>query len=354
MRTFLNCLWLLLCAWLVLPAAGAEVKINFSDYSQQDLANDFHPALAGGGEPGNWQIVMDDVPSAFTPLSTTGTQAMNHTPVLAQLAGDPTDERFPILVYDKETFKNFQLTTQFKIISGVAEQMAGIVFRYQNESNFYVIRASALGHNVRFYKVVNGIRGNLIGPGMNISTGVWHSLTIQCQGDQITCWLDSNLVMPPLTDETFNSGKIGFWTKSDSLTHFGDTSISYTPVVPTVQSVLQNVLEQQPRILNLRIYTLDKDGIPHIIASKVPSEVGNAGTQSEQGAINDGNIYFGRGKGTCAVTMPLSDRNGVPIAAVRVQWKTFPGETKETAVSRARMVVQLIQAKVLSIQDLTQ
>ena len=37
-------------------------------------------------------------------------------------------------------------------------QMAGMVFRFQNASNFYVVRASALGHNVRFYKMVDGVR----------------------------------------------------------------------------------------------------------------------------------------------------------------------------------------------------
>ena len=34
--------------------------------------------------------------------------------------------------------------------------MAGLAFRFQNASNFYVVRASALGHNLRFYKMVNG------------------------------------------------------------------------------------------------------------------------------------------------------------------------------------------------------
>jgi Domain of Unknown Function (DUF1080) len=349
MRTLLFCLFLA----LVFPAAGAEIQINFGNTEYQGLTNDFQGALAGGGRPGNWQIVMDDVPSAFAPISSNA-PAMNHIPVLAQLDTDPTDERFPLLIYDKETFKDFAIKTQFKIVSGVVEQMAGIVFRFQNESNFYVVRVSALGHNLRFYKVVNGERGNLVGPSLDVSTGDWHSLAVQCEGNRIICWLDGNLVMPPLQDDTFTSGKIGFWTKSDSLTHFGDTSITYTPVVPMAQLLIQNILQQQPRILGLRIYTLEGNGMPHIIASKDKSEIGRAGTDAEKNAIENGSVSFGRGKGTCAVTMPLNDRNGDPIAAVRVQWKTFPGETQDTAVGRARALVQLIQAQILSSQDLTQ
>jgi hypothetical protein len=350
MRVFVFCF----CLGLVFPVTGAQININFGNTEYRGLTNDFHGALAGGGRPGNWQIVMDDVPSAFAPMSSNAPVRMNHIPVLAQLDTDATDERFPMLVYDKETFKNFQLKTQFKIVDGALEQMAGVVFRFENESNFYVVRVSALGHNMRFYKVVNGVRGNPIGPTLGVSTGYWHSLSVQCQGNQIMCWLDDQLVMPPLQDNTFTSGKIGFWTKSDSLTHFGDTSITYTPVVPMAQVLIQNIIQQQPRLLNLRIYTLDKDGKARIIASKKPEEVGEAGGDAEQGAIDKGAIFFGRGKGTIAVTMPLEDRNGVPIAAVRIQWDRFPGETQDTAVNRARALVKDMQSKILSLQDLTQ
>jgi hypothetical protein len=350
MRKFVFLIWLV----LVLPAAGEDIRFNFSSFStSQSLTNEFFSALAGGGRPGDWQIVMDEVPSAFTPLSSNA-PAINHVPVLAQLDTDPTDERFPMLIYRKENFKDFTLTTRFKILDGVLEQMAGVVFRFQNESNFYVVRVSALGRNLRFYKVVNGVRGNLIGPPLDISTGTWHSLTIHCEGNSITCLLDDKLVMPSLQDPTFDSGKIGFWTKSDSLTHFGDTTISYTPVVPMAQLVVQNVSEQQPRLLGLRIYTLDKAGTPRVIASKVSTEVGLAGTDAEKGAITNGATFFGRGRGTVAVTLPLEDRNGDPVAAVRIQFKSFLGETRDNALLRAHMIVSLIQSQILTSQDLAQ
>lgn len=346
-------LFICVCLCLALPVMGAEIKIIFGDYSQDHpLTNDFVSALAGGGRPGDWKIVTDEMPSAFTPLLQSNAPAMNRTPVLAQLDTDPTDERFPMLVYKKETFKDFTLNTRFKIVSGLTEQMAGVVFRYQNASNFYVIRVSALGHNLRFYKVVNGMRGNFVGPPMNVSTDVWHTLTVHCEGNRVTCWLDNQLVMPPLQDDTFDSGKIGFWTMSDSLTHFGDTTITYTPVVPMVQLLVQNTMEQEPRILDLRIYTLDKSGTPRVVASNKASEVGKDGTDSEKGAIENGSVYFGRGHDTIAVTLPLTDRNGDPMAAVRVELKSFFGETRDNALLRAKMIVARMQAQALSSQDL--
>jgi hypothetical protein len=337
-------------AW---PAVASEIKINFGDFPTNQAPPGFHGALAGGGKPGDWKIITDEVPSAFAPLMSK-TPIFNQRGVLAQLNLDPTDERFPMLIYNKETFKDFKLTTQFKIVGGGLEQMAGVVFRFQNQSNFYVIRASALGNNLRFYKVVDGVRGNLIGPEMDISTGVWHTLAVQCQGNQITCWLDDHLAMPPLNDNTFIEGKIGFWTKSDAVSYFGDTTIVYTPRVPMAQTLVQSLMRKYPRILELRIYTLDDKGQPQILASKNEKEIGQIGTDAEKGAITTGAIYFGPGKGTVAVTMPLTDRNGDSMAAVRVQLKSFTGETQDTALARVRAIVKQIQAQVVSSEELTQ
>jgi Domain of Unknown Function (DUF1080) len=341
------------CLALALSAAGAEIKIDFGGLAAGQTPTNFHAALAGGGRPGAWKIVMDEVPPLLAPLSPHA-PVITRRAVVAQTGADPADERFPMLVYDGDTFKDFKLTTRFKIVGGAMEQMAGVVFRFQNASNFYVIRASALGHNLRYYKVVDGVRASPIGPQMDISVGVWHMLAVQCLGNQITCWLDGNLVMPPLNDNTFTAGKIGFWTKSDAVSYFGDTTITYTPLVPMAQTLVQNVLKNEPRILGLRIYTLDNKGRPRIAASKNEKEIGQPGTDAEKAAITVGKVYFGRGKGTVAVTLPLRDRNGDPMAAVRVQLKSFFGETQDNALTRAAMILKQMQAQVTSREELMQ
>ena len=342
------------CFAAAVSAFGAEIKIDFDNFQPGLMPTNFDSALAGGGKPGEWKVVMDEVPSAFAPLSGQS-PVFNRHAVLAQTSTDPTDERFPMLIYDGGTFKDFKLTTQFKIVSGVAEQMAGVVFRFQNESNFYVVRASALGHNVRFYKVVDGLRSNPLGPTMDISTNIWHTLTVQCQGTQIIVWLDGRPIMPPLNDNTFAAGRIGFWTMSDAVSHFGDTVIDYTPLIPPAQTLVDNTMKELPRILGLRICTLDDKGRPQIIASKDKKEIGRPGNDAEKDAAATGAVYFGREKGAVAVTMPLCDRNGVPIASVRVELKSaFLGESQDAALTRVRAIVREMQAQVASLQDLMQ
>jgi hypothetical protein len=332
-------------------AGGAELQFDFGSVAPGSPLPKFHSGLLGGGGPVKWEILPVEAPSAFTPL-TDRAQNVARRSVLAQTSQDPTDERFPMFIYDGDKFRDFKLTTRFKIVSGVAEQMAGVVFRFQNESNFYVVRVSALGKNVRFYKVVNGLRSNPLGPACDVAPGTWHQLGVQCAGNQITIWLDGLLVLPPLGDNTFAEGKVGFWTKSDSVSYFSDASMDYIPIMPAAQTLVNTVMDQQPRILGLRIYTLGTNGVASVLASKDPAEIGMAGTEAEMAAIKTGTISFGRDHGTVLVTLPFPDRNGEYMAAVRFKLRSFLGETQDNAVNRATTLLKLMETLCTSSEDL--
>ncbi len=180
-------LWAL--ALLALPAAGAEHKFDFSGVHENQPPPGFRSVVTGQGKPGDWRVVMDEVPPLMKPI-TPGAPSVAKKAVLAQLAQDPTDEHFPLLIYEGELINDFTFTTRFKTVKGVAEQMAGIAFRVQNATNYYVVRASSLGNNLRFYKVLNGERGPVIGPSVPVPSGVWHELTVECKGNSIRCLLD--------------------------------------------------------------------------------------------------------------------------------------------------------------------
>ncbi len=349
--------WFLLLPLTVgMALRGAEIKINFGDFAAGQTPTNFFSALAGSGPPGDWKIVLDTAPPLLAPLTPQAQQtaAAFRQPVLAQLSQDRTDNRFPLFIYDGQVFKDFKLTTQFKIVGGTMEQMAGIVFRYQNASNFYVFRASALGHNVRFYKLVNG---KFVDPSppldLNIATNVWHTLSVQCEGNRINCTLDQTVIPAIQTSVTFDSGKVGFWTMADSVTYFGDTTIDYTPIIPPAQLLVRDILKKYPRLVGLRIYMPDDQGQLRVVAAKDPAEIGQPGTDAEKNTLEKGAVYFGRGKGKVAVDLPLTDRNGNPIAAVRVELKSYIfGETQDMAVDRARVILREMQKRVLTRADL--
>jgi len=336
---------------LAFPLHSAEIRFDFGDAQVGSLPTNFVAELSGVGEPGVWKIVRDQVPSGFAPFAGQE-QEFTSRGVLAQTSTDPADERFPMLLFTGEKFRNFRFTTRFKLVSGAVEQMAGVVFRYQNPTNYYVVRASGLGNNVRFYKVVNGQRSDPIGPAIPVAAGTWHTLAVQCEGTQISFWFDDRLVMPPLGDNSLNEGLLGFRTKSDAVVYYSDSVVHYTPVVSGAQVAVNKTLEIQSRLLGLRIYQLQTNGTTRVIASKDPAEIGMEGTEAELNAIKHGTTSYGKDKEAKLVTLPLNDRNGEHIAAVRVRLETFFGETQDNAVNRARMVVKVIQNRIGSEADL--
>ncbi|MGH7970770.1 MAG: family 16 glycoside hydrolase, partial [Limisphaerales bacterium] len=325
-------------------ARGAEHTFDFSEMRQHPSLPGFRSAVTGKGKPGEWKIILDEVAPMLAPLTTQATGDTRQA-VLAQLAQDPTDEHFPLLIYEDEIYGDFTLTTRIKLVKGVMEQMAGIAFRVQNETNYYVVRASALGNTFKFYKVLNGERGPLVGPEMPIAAGVWHQLTVSCKGNQIRCSFDGKEYVS-VTDKAnaIASGKIAFWTKSDAVSYFTDAKITYTPFAPPAQALVRDMLKRYPRLLGLKIYVPgNQSGATRIVASKDDHDLGEPGTKTEQEVITRAETYYGMENDVASVIMPLRDRNGDPIAAVRVIMKSFPGQTEENAIVRAAPIVKQIQ-----------
>ena len=337
---------------LVAGARAAELRFDFKDVPAGNTPTNFRSMLAGTGAPGDWQIVMDEVPALLERL-TDHAPSTSRRPVLAQLGTDPANERFPMLMFEGEQFADFSLTTRFKMVGGTNEQMAGIAFRIQDEKNFYVIRASALGRNIRFYKVVNGVRSDPIGPVLDMPKGVWHELKIICKGSEIRSELNGREAIPALRDYTFNSGRAAFWTKSDSVSYFSDTVINYKPKMPLAQMLVSDMMTKYPRIMALKIYMLDEaKKEPRLIASKDVTEVGQAGGKYEADVLENGEIFFAKANDHAELVMPLRDRNGDVVAALRVHLTTFPGQTEQNALTRATPILKEMQIRMQGGEDL--
>jgi hypothetical protein len=335
------CRALIILTLLVTEAVrGAELVFDFSKTAEHSVPAGFTNVLAGGGKLGDWRV-----------LSASGPDGTSQ-PVLAQVNMDVTDERFPLLIYDRARFGDFTITTKFQMVEGLVEQMAGLVFRYQDPNNFYAIRASALGQNVRFYKVVGGIRSNPIGPAIPVKRGVWYELQITCRGNKIRATLNGRDVLPELTDTSFAVGKIGFLTKSDAVSHFADTQITYTPRENLAEVLVRDIVKKYPRLVGLKVYVADETGTPRIVASNLPEEVGTAGGNSERGTIERAEVYYSRTSDAVSVVQPLRDNNGEPIAAVRVLLKPFPGQTEQTVLQRALPIVKEMQTRVRTMAEL--
>ncbi len=347
----------LAAALLAWTASGAERVFNFGEYTLDQSPSNFVSTVTGQGKPADWKVILDQAPSAM-PARDPNAPAMTQHAVVAQMGGLPVNQYFPMLVFNEDKFEDFTFSTRFKIVGGGLAQMGGIVFRYQDPKNYYVLTASVLDQRFWFFKIVNGVRSDkLIGPQIEIARDQWREMAVQCEGNHIHCLLDGKEIIPMITDSSFVDGKIGFWTKSDSVVYFTDAKVNFTPRETLAQSLVSDSVTEFPKLQGMKIFAI-RSGETNtvVVAAKDLKELRQPGGKTELDVIHSGKSYISRDKkaGTVTVTMPLRDRNGDAIAAVAFLMKTFPGEMDDTAALKAKTMMKKMEPRVTSLEDLLQ
>jgi len=354
----------IIIAGFAVGVSAAQIEFDFSKDAVGQPPPGFVSLVTGRGEPAQWKVVNVQVPPILAPLEPNAPGNTAQRAVLSVQSFNLDEDHFPVLLYTNEILSDFTLTTRFKLAGGIVEPSAGVVFRAQDQSNYYVVRASAEG-NLLWYRVVGGQSYTGLGIGVKapMAKDVWRELRIECEGSHIRCYLDGRLAIPParpgaptndlaINDTTFSRGKVGFWTKADSKCYFVDAGVRYTPRVPYVQVVINNIVKEYPRLLGLKVYASKGPGLPEVVGAMNEHDFGAAGTKTEADVIESGSVYYLKEGRAVEITMPLRDRNGDIVAAIAVKMKTFRGETQATAVARATIVKRALELQIQTLQDI--
>lgn len=214
-------------AWIIVALISGQAAMSAEtrkiDFSAEALGQPPKAFLFGHtakvGAPGTW-IVQDD----------------GGNKVLAQTNADATGSRFPVAVLADVSTVDVDLSVRFKPVSGRVDQAAGLVWRYQDEDNYYIVRANALEDNVVLYKVEKGTRtdlpvkgeGRTYGKKADVPAAQWSTLRIVASGQRYEVYLN-DAKLYEVEDTTFTqSGRVGVWTKADSVTQFDDLTVVTT------------------------------------------------------------------------------------------------------------------------------
>jgi 3-keto-disaccharide hydrolase len=192
------------------PAPGT-VTFNFDADIPGQAPAGFTSYASGSGPAGKWVVQeMGDAPSGKR--------------VVVQTDTDDTDNRFPVLIADKEDYADVDVSVKGKAISGKVDRAIGLVFRFRDPQSYYVCRANALEDNLNLYKMVNGRRKQITGAKVKVPSDQWHALQVVAKGDHIVCYFNGQKLIE-VQDATYTKGKIGLWTKADSVTAFADLTV---------------------------------------------------------------------------------------------------------------------------------
>ena len=210
--------FVLLAVLLMSVAAHAQVrKVDFEQDAVGQPPKGFVYGLTGKvGAPGRWVVQQD--------------ASGKH---LAQLDADRTNARFPTAVLSDVSAANVDLSVRFRPVSGRVDQAAGLVWRYQNEDNYYLVRANALEDNVVLYKVEGGKRidlpvkgeGRTYGKHVDVPTDQWSTLRVVANGRLFEVYFNGTKLYEVDDATLMQPGRVGVWTKADSVTQFDDLTV---------------------------------------------------------------------------------------------------------------------------------
>jgi 3-keto-disaccharide hydrolase len=198
-----------------LPTSMALAQsVNFDDTKPGELPTNWTGTETGKGDP-KWAVAKD------------GT-APSKPNVLKQHG----EADYPVAFKEDTSVKDGFVEVKFKLVSGKEDQAGGVIWRAKDADNYYICRANALEDNVVLYKTENGKRksvdivGRKDGYGVKekVPPGHWHTLRVEFSGNRFKVLFNGKHLFD-VEDDTFkNAGKVGLWTKADSVTLFDDFS----------------------------------------------------------------------------------------------------------------------------------
>lgn len=210
---------LLLAVAIAVPVVGFSIESTtrvwtFDDDPPESLPSEFQVGTLFDGRPaGEWNVLQAEVPD-------------NGTHVLGQLMGKGAEHAYKVVLVQGTTATDLDVRVSLLPISGKADMGGGLIWRATDDRNYYLTRANPLEQNIRVYRVVKGIRHLLQNYDQTIVMKQWHSLQVINRGCRIQVFYDEKQVFD-LCDETFSTGGIGLWTKSDAVTYFDNLRLQH-------------------------------------------------------------------------------------------------------------------------------
>jgi hypothetical protein len=135
---------------------------------------------------------------------------------------------FPYAVAkDIPDFHDGDISIRFKIVAGQLDQCAGILFNLKPNGDYLTVRFNGMEDNVVLWTFYKGVRKFVKRGTENVplQKNVWQTLLISVHGTNLQASLNGKHLLDYTLAEAV-SGKIGVWSKTDSVIYYDDFTVS--------------------------------------------------------------------------------------------------------------------------------
>ena len=202
---------------IVLPTLGTET-VNFDRLLPGAMPPFWTATATNGGAAPRWEVRRDS-------------HAPTRQNVLALVSPGASESSFPLAIYDHSIFADGDLSVKFRIEGGRKAKSAGIVWRYQDQNNYYLLSFSADENRIVLYRVqdgqirpipIVGAKPGQVGVKHEIKTGQWYITRVTFQGSRVRVSFGNRRLFDADDAGIQVPGKTGLWTRAGTLAEFDD------------------------------------------------------------------------------------------------------------------------------------
>jgi hypothetical protein len=124
-------------------------------------------------------------------------------------------------------FREGQISIRFKLVAGQLDQCAGILFNLKENGDYLTVRFNGMEDNVVLWTFNKGVRKFVKRGTENVPLGKnqWHTLQVSVRGTSLQASLNGRRLLDYTLAEPV-SGKVGVWSKTDSVSFFDDFTVT--------------------------------------------------------------------------------------------------------------------------------
>ena len=190
-------------------------------------------ALTPGSAPSAWTIESHGKtgPKWIVKADPTAPSRPN---VLEQATGGTSEADLPIAIFDKTVCRDGDLSVKFRINGGRRIRTAGVVWRYVDANNYYLLHLSADENNITLYRVRDGKpeavpplgspKGQT-GVHHNLKVGEWYITKVIFRGSKIRVLFGNRRLFEAEDNTITGQGRTGIWTRGHTIASFDDFRI---------------------------------------------------------------------------------------------------------------------------------
>lgn len=126
-----------------------------------------------------------------------------------------------------DDFHDGEIGLRFKLLEGTLDQCAGILFNLKPNGNYLTVRVNSKEDNLVLWTFNEGKRKFVKKGARNVPIPMktWHTIKVVVKGTQLEGYQDDEKLLEYTLPEPV-SGKVGVWSKTDSVTAFEELTVT--------------------------------------------------------------------------------------------------------------------------------